>query len=127
MASSFKMEGLEKMLVRLERLEHNVDSVEDFALREAGKVVKTRMEQGVNRSSEDQPHTEDNISLVVKDVGGQRTAVIAPNSKVAWRAKFLEFGTSKMNPSPFIEPAVDESKTEVRTVIATVLEKGFKA
>ena len=34
---------------------------------------------------------------------------------------FLEFGTSKMSPKPFMRPALDENKTEAINEIASIL------
>ncbi|SDY69451.1 HK97-gp10 family putative phage morphogenesis protein [Thermoactinomyces sp. DSM 45892] len=125
MASDFKMDGIEKMLQRLERLDQRMTTAEDFALREAGKVVQKKMKENVNRSNKNQPHIQDHISLSIRDVDGVQTAIIAPLSKLAWRAKFLEFGTSKMSARPFVEPSIVESKMEVKTVLGVVLKKGF--
>lgn len=104
--AEFVIEGIEELLNKLSQLDNSVDEVIDNALKEAGNNVKVEMQRLVKVSDINHKHIKDDIQVSqIKGKGTEKYVEIAPGKETNWRAKFLEFGTIKMNAEPFMEPA----------------------
>lgn len=125
--ATVKLTGVEEVIRELNRLGEKANKIENEALKSAGQIVARRMRQKVNISTKDQPHTRFNIEVGrVRNQGdGYKYVPIGPNKKVNWRAKFLEWGTSKMSARPFVQPAAAESENRVVDEIERALKRGL--
>ena len=102
--------GMDQLLAQLYRLGKKV-------VQAGAEIVRESMEENVNLSKRNQPHTQDNIEVKISKADGEYTAKISPNKEVAWRAHFLEFGTSKMSAKPFMEKSLTDNKDKVDNVM----------
>ncbi|TDQ39235.1 HK97-gp10 family putative phage morphogenesis protein [Aureibacillus halotolerans] len=123
--SGMEMQGMEQLLARLQKLGGNVEKAENRALKAGGEVVAELARSKVNRSDKEQVHIADNIKVSgVKGVeAGDKHVDIGPGKETAWRAKFLEIGTSKMPAYPFMGPSSDEGQKPARTAMSAEIAK----
>ncbi|KRG15613.1 hypothetical protein ACA30_05860 [Virgibacillus soli] len=122
-----ELTGFDELIAEFELMGNKAKKVETEALKEAGEVIAKYQSEEVNRSTKDQPHTQDNIQIGrarETDEGLQIT--VKPNSEVSWRAKFLEWGTSKMPPNPFIERSGQRGEAEAYRVMLKKLGEVIK-
>jgi HK97 gp10 family phage protein len=111
--ANFEFEGIDELEQFFEKLAADIDKVDNQALKVGGEIIAKYQRENVNRSDKDQPHIQDNITVSKpKETDEGKFVTIGPNKKVDWRAKFLEYGTSKMPPYPFIEKGADEGEAE---------------
>lgn len=119
--------GMDELLLRLQSLGDGAKRVENRALRAGGQRLAEEMKRHVNVSSRNEVHVRDDIQVSdVKTKGGVKLVEVGVGKATAWRAKFLEFGTSKMTPRPFVQPAVDTAKDEVLTAIRETIREALK-
>ncbi|KXG09949.1 hypothetical protein AT864_01509 [Anoxybacillus sp. P3H1B] len=112
--ANFEFDGIDELEQFFEKLSDDIDKVDNQALKVGGKIIAKHQRENVNRSSKNQPHIQDNITVSrPQETDEGKFVTVGPNKKVAWRAKFLEYGTSKMPPYPFIEKGADEGEAEV--------------
>ncbi|WP_339161807.1 HK97-gp10 family putative phage morphogenesis protein [Siminovitchia sp. FSL W7-1587] len=120
--AKFEMTGLEGTMSFFEKLGEEAEKAEDQALKAGGEVIKKHQIDNVKRSAKNQPHIQDNITVGrPKETDEGKLVEVGPNRKVAWRAKFLEYGTSKMPAYPFIEKGGDQGENEA----VSAMEKVF--
>jgi HK97 gp10 family phage protein len=50
---------------------------------------------------------------------------IGPSKKQSYKAKFMEFGTSKMLARPFMTQALKRNRAKVRKEVARILKEGL--
>lgn len=123
-----ELNGIDQLLQQLrQRGEQASKKVERQALRAAGHVMADDMAERANRSdSARQYHLQDNITVSgVRRKDGVKYVLVGPNKKVAWRAHFPEFGTSKMPATPYITPGFLAKRKESLLIIADVLREGL--
>lgn len=120
-----EVNGMNELQDRLKRLGDGAEKVETKALRKGAQVVADAMKHNVNRSRKRQTHTQDDIKISVKKTDGPIHAEIGPGKATAWRAKFLEFGTTKMAARPFVERSLIENQDKVMQEIANEIKKGL--
>jgi HK97 gp10 family phage protein len=120
---SIEIEGMAELRQRLQALGDKAKRVENKAIKAGGEIVATHMRENVNVSSKDQVHIRNDIVVSgIKKTGGETHVTVGPGKATAWRARFLEFGTVKMRPYPFIDPAAQQSKHEVTEAIKNVIK-----
>ncbi|MBB3034054.1 HK97-gp10 family putative phage morphogenesis protein [Alteriqipengyuania lutimaris] len=109
-----KIDGFGKLESKIDRTVAAVDGRrQGAALEEAAEPVLARMQQLVPvRSGE----LRDSLSIVLADDG--LSVSIGPVGGAAWRAHFVELGTVNMPAEPFIRPAFDGEKDNMKAVIA---------
>lgn len=111
--ANFEFDGIDELEQFFEKLAGDIDKVDNQALKVGGEIIAKYQRENVNRSGKDQPHIQDNITVSrPKETDEGKFVEVGPNKKVDWRAKFLEYGTSKMPPYPFIEKGADEGEAE---------------
>lgn len=124
MSVSLNWAGLEELTARLTRLNANVDNIADEALTEAAPLIKNEMESLVPVSNINHRHIKDDIKITdIKGTGANKYIDIGVNGSTAWRAKFIEYGTSKMPAQPFIAPGLQNKKRDALAVMASVLRR----
>ncbi|EZP75006.1 hypothetical protein H839_15938 [Parageobacillus genomosp. 1] len=118
----FEFDGLDEIIEHFSDMDPRVEEADAKALKAGGEVIAKYQRELVNRSDKDQPHIQDNITVSKPyvDKDGGKYVTVGPNKKVAWRAKFLEYGTSKMPAYPFIEKGATEAEDEVMDVMEEI-------
>lgn len=121
--ATVKVHGLKELQRELKRLP---DHLQKRAIRGAVKAgaMKVRKEAR-NAAAEDTGNLKQNIRVRVSRKRGQdRVTYRVGVTKDAFYGMFLEFGTKKMAPRPFLRPALDE---HYRRVIEIVRERLARA
>lgn len=124
---NIELSGVDEILNKLKNIGANVSKLENQALRNAAEPVledakanapvKTgKLKEGLGISS-------------VKAKAGMKYILVgidkSDNSKIFY-GKFIEFGTSKMSPRPFMGPAYEKNKREIIEEIKSTLREGLK-
>ncbi|WP_051322297.1 HK97-gp10 family putative phage morphogenesis protein [Alicyclobacillus contaminans] len=122
------IDGMEALLARLNGLGDRAARVQNQALRAAGNLVAEAMRENVPVSNVEHLHIRDDIqvSRVKVSADGVRSVDVGPGPKTGWRAKFLEFGTSKMQAQPFVERSLIEKRRDALDVIAETVRAALK-
>lgn len=120
--STFKIQGTEELIAKLEAL----------PLAVSGKLLEKCVMEGAeiirSLASGRAPYVTGNLSRNIEaqqaeQTGNRFVAAIGPNKK-AWYGLFVERGTSKRPPKPYLRPAYDESKNTVKKLIGeSILEE----
>ncbi len=136
-------EGMDELLSRVQELGARASRLENQAVQAGAKVVQKNISRRAPRSSQPrQPkesapsqswrtgqHAADNIKIsrVLKKDGVKtvEVGVQKGDNSHYFYLKFKEWGTSKMQAEPFMEPAAEESKVEVVEEIKNVLKAGL--
>lgn len=123
MSASFDVTGFDDLAKRLQQMGRKGNTALNQALRAGAEPIADAMRENVNVSSRNEVHVRDDITIgrVQTNQDGIKSISIGPSAKTGWRAKFLEFGTSKMTAKPFIQPAIDEERGEAFKEMADVM------
>ncbi|MGG0715065.1 HK97-gp10 family putative phage morphogenesis protein [Bacillus subtilis] len=126
--ANMDIDGLDDLTQYFEKIGGDVEKVEPVALKAGGEIIAERQRGHVNRSDKQQPHMQDNITVsnVRESKDGEKFVSVGPNKKVAYRARFLEWGTSKMPPHPFIEKGGKEGEASAVEVMQRILTAPIK-
>jgi HK97 gp10 family phage protein len=118
----FDFDGTDEIIAHFHDMDPKLEEADAKALKAGGEVIAKYQRELVNRSDKDQPHIQDNITVSKPSISkdGEKYVSVGPNQKVAWRAKFLEYGTSKMDPYPFIEKGATQAEDEVTEVMEEI-------
>lgn len=140
--ANLDIEGLEQLYTELMHLGSVGEEYEAEALKKGAEVIKEEMQQRVHLSDKQfdsytfkrgrnkgvtrrvpHPHIRPTMTIdkPEKDEMGNLTVGVGAAKKLRWRAKFLELGTSKMAPRPFMEPAFEAKKEEAGDIIRDYL------
>jgi HK97 gp10 family phage protein len=126
MAVNIEMSGMDELLAKVEEMGLKVSKVEGIALRAAAEPVAADMRSLVKFSNINELHIKDDIQISnIKTEAGVKYVEVGP-IKTAWRAKFLEFGTSKMTAKPFMSPAYERNKQNIQKIIQSSIEGALK-
>jgi len=126
MAVDIEMSGMDELLAKVEQMGLKVSKVEGIALKAAAEPVAADMRSIVRVSRINELHIKDDIQISnVKTEAGVKYVEVGP-IKTAWRAKFLEFGTSKMTAKPFMGPAYEQNKQNIQKIIQSSIEEALK-
>lgn len=128
MANGIQLTGIDSLIAELrKRGESAAKRIESKALRAAGEpMAKVMRERAARSNLSRQYHLQDNIVVSgVRRKDGVKYVQVGPNKKVAWRAHFVEFGTSSQSAKPYIEPAFRATKDEALRILADEVRKGL--
>ena len=116
-----EISGIQELERTFERMGDRVRQAENTALRAGGRVIQEYQQKNINRSTKDQPHLKDNITITrpVENDEGKHISV-GPKANLAWRARFLEYGTSKMPAYPFASKSVEQGEDDAVGAMAAV-------
>jgi HK97 gp10 family phage protein len=125
--ADIELSGFEEMTRKLEELGRRAGRVENNALRAGAEVLQEVMSDNapVDPKSEHDVHLKDNIQMSkVKRKGGEKVIEVGPGEK-SFYSIFLELGTSKMAPDPFVDRSISQSKDKVIKAMANELRDGL--
>lgn len=125
--ADIELTGVQEIIERLEKIGANVGKLENQALNNAAEPVLEdakanvpvrtgKLKRGIKISS---VKKKNGIKYI--KVGADR----GDNSEVFY-GKFIEFGTSKMAAHPFLEPAYEKNRENIKEIIAKTLKEGIK-
>ena len=122
--------GIDEFLSEIRtRLGNGAQRLENKGLRAAGKPIADAQKDIVDRSRRSGPHIEDDIRVsgVRRDaMAGTRYVLIGGTKLTKWRHHFLEFGTSRMPPEPFISGGFNAGKDEALSILIAEFRKGLE-
>lgn len=95
----------------------------NFAAEYAEKELKKRTPQ-YNSPTSDKIHAKDHTA-VKKATKNNLTAEVGFDKEVAWRIHFVEFGTIKQKPQPFIQRTMRDVENEVGDIIQKYLKEAL--
>ncbi|PAK28386.1 hypothetical protein CJ467_20860 [Bacillus velezensis] len=123
-----ELDGFDELEKYFRQIGDNVQKAEEVALKAGGEIVANEQRRGVNVSDKQQPHIKDNITVSSprEDKDSGYFVSVGPNKKVAYRARFLEYGTSKMSPHPFIEKSIDIAEGKALDVMEKIVTGAMK-
>jgi HK97 gp10 family phage protein len=120
----FEIEGLDELRESLRRYETRTNAAIDRALLEAAELAQREMQNNVNISTRNETHIKYNIVISpIMGFGVDKYIYIGAGLETAWRAHFVEFGTSKMSARPFMSPVIANSRAEIMGRISRILRE----
>jgi HK97 gp10 family phage protein len=121
-----KVEGMDQIFGEIQKMAKEQQKKESKALKAGARPLAESMKQHVSQSAKHQKHIKEDIQVgSVKEKDGTRFVEVGPGKMTNWRAKFIEYGTARMRPHPFMHPAQMESKEKVLRAIESVMRHGF--
>jgi HK97 gp10 family phage protein len=123
---AMELEGLDSLLKRVEDMGRAGTRVSNTALKNGAEQVSKAMSDLVQVSNIDEKHIKDDIKVSnIKTKDGAKYVEVGPGKETNWRSKFIEFGTSKMTAKPFMGPAYESKKGEVKEIIKQELRNAL--
>jgi HK97 gp10 family phage protein len=120
--AEIEITGIEEMMAALVKKGVGIGRASGDALKAAAKPVAEDMKSMVHVSTENHKHIRDDIQISgVKSQGDIKYVTVGPTLETSWRAKFLEYGTSRQAAYPFVAPAAEKNRAVVTKTIAEVL------
>lgn len=117
--ANITFEGLEDLRRQLENLTNRTD-VEKKALETAGEHLRKEIQNSVT------VRTGALKAAITKGEVQNGKILIGPSQQgPAFRAHFLEYGTSKMSAKPFMRPTFEQQKSRLEQIIADELRRGL--
>lgn len=132
MKFSHRMTGYDEMRKRLAELPAAVQrEVSLAALKDAAEPMRAEAAALAPRSRGAGQHMADHIVVADTRFGGDNspdvsTVAIGPEKKFFY-AEFVEFGTAHTHAQPFMRPAFDATKGEVKRRIAAAFQRAMAA
>lgn len=127
--ANIKLEGLEELIDKVNKLGQQGDIIKKKALDKAGELVKGTMEKKAPRSRETKRHMADNIKVSeIKRDDGIDYVNIGPNkgdNSEFFYSKFTEWGTSKIPAQHWAEKSIQENSKEINNAISEELQRGL--
>ncbi|MFL0197002.1 HK97-gp10 family putative phage morphogenesis protein [Clostridium sp. WILCCON 0269] len=126
MGVDIQFEGMNELIDKVQELGRKGSSIQNAALKAAAQPVVEDMRNIVAVSDINEKHIKDDIQVSnVKIENGRKYVRVGPGKDTNWRAKFLEFGTSKMSAKPFMAPAYENNKEKSKQIIKEELKEGL--
>lgn len=114
-----KLDGLNELTKRLTEIADTED-VEKKALEDASDFL-------IPRIKENTPVRTGRMrdSIIAEPVKNGEVFIGPSQQGPAFRAHFLEFGTSKMSARPFMRPTFESNKRQIQRIMADAIRKGI--
>lgn len=77
-----------------------------------------------NTATSDKVHAKDHTAIK-KATKGNMSAEVGFDKEVAWRVHFVEFGTIRQRPQPFIQKTIKDVEDEVADIIQKYLREAL--
>lgn len=127
MSVDIKVEGLEELLKQVEEMDKKGANIQGKALKRAGEYLKEEMRNEIiAKKLIKSGLLRDNIEVSgLKTKKNTKYIQVGPGKETAWRAKFVEYGTSKSKAYPFMAPTYERNKNKIQEIIKEELKKGL--
>lgn len=116
-----KMTGFNDLKRALEKKGDKAKDVLEDVVLAGAEVIRDEMSQRAPRRTGEL--AEKIITETLEKTNTKAEAGIGPDESVAWRARFLEFGTKNMEAEPFVFPAFEAKKDEAEREMANRLRR----
>ena len=127
MAAELELQGLDELLNQLQQISDKAGRVENKALKAGAQPIADEMKSLVRVSSIDHQHIRDDIQISgIKSKSGIKYVEIGPGKETNWRAKFLEWGTSKMPAKPFVQISYEHKKNDVLEIMKQTIAEALE-
>ncbi len=130
MSELFSLEGMDDIVKKLEAMGKKAGRIENQALRSAAEPVLKDMKDKINekeliRTGKLKEGLK--ISKVKKKLGTKYVEVGIGKGDISniFYGKFLEWGTSKIEATPFMQPAIENNQEQIKETIKAELKKGL--
>ncbi|NFL36786.1 HK97-gp10 family putative phage morphogenesis protein [Clostridium botulinum] len=125
--ASIEVQGVDELLNKLQSIGANVGKLENKALKNAAEPVLQDAKANVPIKT---GKLKKGLKITnVKRKEGSKYILVGvdrgDNSEIFY-GKFIEFGTSKMSAKPFLQPAYEKNKDNIKRTIAETLKEGLK-
>ena len=129
MSVKITTEGIDELRDELLKLGSKADGIIDNALMVAVKPIHDEMQRNINKSKLNKKHLKDNIPINKEEtIDGNHAVSVGwtkkDNSEFFY-SKYLEWGTSKMDASPFMQPAIDKKGKKSYEILVDEITKGL--
>jgi len=125
--ANIELTGVDEIINKLQQIGSNVGRLENKALKNAAEPVLEDAKANVPvRTGKLKKALK--ITNVKKKEGVKYILVgvdKGDNSEIFY-GKFVEFGTSKRTAHPFLQPAYEKNKDDIKRIIAQTLKEGLK-
>jgi HK97 gp10 family phage protein len=120
-----EMTGFEEIIDEFEKMgRDNTREIEREALRAGAEVVQRNQSANWNRSGANDESIKDNIVIGrAREVKEGTSINVSPVGRLKWRAKFVEYGTSRQPPQSPIERSHHQSESEATNAMMRIFEK----
>lgn len=127
--ANIELTGVDEILNRLQQIGANLGKLENKALKNAAEPVLDDA-KATNAFKNRSGKLRKGLKITnVKKKDGMKYILVGvdrgDNSEVFY-GKFIEFGTSKMPARPFLQPAYEKNKQNIKRIIAETLKEGLK-
>ena len=116
MMARIKLEGMEELIDRVNKLGAKGNSIKKNALESSGNLVKNGMEKNAPKSKKNKKHMADNIQMSdIEKQDGLDFIEIGPNkgdNSEYFYSKFTEWGTTKISPKHWAQNSIIENEKE---------------
>jgi HK97 gp10 family phage protein len=116
---SIELTGLQQLIQRLYQLQ-NPKPIEEKALQQGAEYLRDRMKENV-------PIRTGNLkeNVVVGVIKNESIEVGVKKSKKAFYGGFVEFGTTKITPRPFMRPTFERETEQIKRIFAKEIRRGL--
>ncbi len=115
----FQLDGMEQLLRQIEQMGNKVEGeLEKKALKEGAEHLRNKIEENAPRRTGKLAS-----EIVVGDIKNGNIEVGVDQQGDAFYGHFLEFGTSKMHPSPFMAPTLENEGQTTQNKMANVIKR----
>lgn len=127
--ANIELTGVDEILNKLQQIGTNISKLENKALKNAAEPVLEDAKV-TNAFNDRSGKLRKGLKITnVKKKDGMKYILVGvdrgDNSEVFY-GKFIEFGTSKMPARPFLQPAYEKNKQNIKRIIAETLKEGLK-
>lgn len=127
MSANMEMTGLNELIDRLEELGQNVDAATDAGLKKAAVLVLADAKQtSAFKDKTGKLRKSMKITGVKKNSkSGDRYLLVGTFGENAFYGRYVEYGTSKMDPHPFLHPALERNRDAAVEIIKQSLQEAI--
>lgn len=124
----FDATGVDELVAEFDKMASSeLTQLEREAVREGAEIVQKNQQENWNRSNKNDEHIQDNITIGrAYDTAEGSSISVGPKMSLRWRAKFVEYGTSRQPPQAPVERSAQQSESAATRAMMNVLERVIK-